>query len=287
MLLEITLLSVLSLILFAVSDYAIGRSGRSLNPHIVNFMIQAMSFVTVVPIIAWLGLSMPLTDILVCFAIGVAFGFGFYYYVRAMAIGPMGVAAPIVNAYAVVTLVMGLLFFGVALSPQAIVALALVALGAVLLTFSKDLLKGKMLHSKTTMLAVISMLIQGVSFAFLTPSIERNEWYEVLFIMSLGTFVVTTGIMLNRFAKKRSELKVLFTNRIMVALMGGLMTGFGAIALFSAGGLGKNIVLPGVLSAASPLVTSIIAYFADGERLSIVNRVGAVIIVAGMILLNI
>lgn len=287
MLLEITLLSVLSLVLFAVSDYAIGRSGRSLNPHIVNFMIQAMSFVTVVPILAWFGVSMPFMDALVCFVIGIAFGFGFYYYVTAMARGPMGVAAPIVNAYAVVTLVMGLLFFGVRLSTQAIVALALVAAGAVLLTFSKDLLKGKMLHSTTTRLAVISMLIQGVSFAFLTPSIERNEWYEVLFFMSLGTFVTTTVIMLNRFHKKRSELRVLFTNKIMVALAGGLMTGLGAVALFSAGGLGKNIILPGVLSAASPLVTSIIAYYLDGERLSLINRAGAVVIVMGMVLLNV
>lgn len=286
MLLEITLLSLLSLFLFAVSDYAIGRSGRSLNPHIVNFMIQAMSLLVIAPIAAWLGVSMPVADALACFGIGIAFGLGFYYYVKAMSLGPMGVAAPIVNAYAVITLIMGLLFFGVQLSWQATIALALVAVGAVMLTFSKQLFKGKMLHSATARLAGISMIIQGVSFAFLTPSIERNEWHEVLLMMSLGTFVATTCIMLNRFSDNRSALKILFTKRITIAFWGGIMTGLGAVALFVAGGLGKNIILPGVLSAASPLVTSIIAYFADGERLSLVNRIGAVVIVAGMVLLN-
>jgi drug/metabolite transporter (DMT)-like permease len=286
MLLTITLLSIIALILFGIGDYAIGRSGRNLNPHIVNFVLQLLLFLTVTPVALSLGMSMDSFDSLVTIAIGIIFGFGFIWFIKAMARGPMGVAAPIVNASAIVTLLVSLAFFGVALSTTAVLALMLVGIGAVLLTFTRDSFKGKFLHSETAKLAAIAMIIHGVSFAFLTPIIERQEWYEVLFMMEFGMLLAAAAIMFGKFAKKTSELKVLFTKQIMVAIVAGVITGLGSIIMFWAGGIDNNLVLPFVLTSASPLVTSIIAFFLDKERISLINRIGAAVVVLGMVVLN-
>jgi len=286
MLLTITLLSIVALILFGVGDYAIGRSGRNLNPHIVNFVLQLLVFAVTIPIAFIFGLSMTVPDALITFVIGLVFGLGFIWFIKAMARGPMGIAAPIVNASAIVSLIVSLIFFGVALSMTAIFALVLVGVGAVLLTFTKDTLKGKFLHSETTKLAAIAMIIHGVAFAFLTPVIQRNEWFEVLFMMEFGMFVAAGMIMLSAFARKSGELKILFTKQIRIVVLAGLLTGIGAIVMFLAGDIDKNIILPFVLTSASPLITALIAYFVDQERISLISRIGAVVVVLGMVVLN-
>jgi len=287
MLLTITLLGILSLTLFGVGDYAIGRGARKVNPHVVNFVLQLMAFVVIAPIALYMGISMhSSSDAIGTLAIGFGFGIGYYFGVKALALGPFGVASPIQNAYSVVALVVGLLFFGIALSAMAVFSLAMVAVGAVLLTFSKDLLKGKLLHSETAKLAGLCMVIQGASFAFLTPFIRRNEWHEILFVMSLGTLLVTAALMFRAFAQRTHEMKILFTKHITAAVVGGLFTGIGGISLFIAGGIDDNIVLPAVLSSASPLATSLIAYVVDRERLPLINRIGAIMVVAGVVVLN-
>jgi uncharacterized membrane protein len=287
MLLTITLLGILSLTLFGAGDYLIGRGARSVNPHIVNFVLQLAAFIVITPVALYMGISMyGWGDAAGTLLIGLVFGMGYYFGIKALALGPMGVASPIQNAYSVVALVAGLLFFDIALSTTAVFALGMVAVGAVLLTFSKDILRGKLLHSKTARLAGICMITQGMAFAFLTPFMRRNEWHEILFVMSLGTLLVTTAVMFATCPPRSGELKVLRTRQIIVPVVGGLFTGLGGLALFVAGGLGQNIVLPAVLSSASPLATSLIAYVVDRETLPLVNRIGAVMVVAGMAVLN-
>lgn len=286
MLLTVTLLSLVALVLFGIGDYAIGRSGRNLSPHVVNFVLQLLLFFTVAPVALFFGMSMDGFDSLITVAIGIVFGLGFIWFIKAMARGPMGIAAPIVNSSAIVTLLVSLAFFGVALSATAVFALMLVGVGAVLLTFTKDTFKGKFLYSKTAKLAAVAMIIHGVSFAFLTPIIERHEWYEVLFMMEFGMLIAAAAIMFGKFAKKTGELKILFTKQIMIAVVAGVITGLGSIIMFLAGGVDSNLVLPFVLTSASPLVTSLIAYFLDKERISLVNRIGAVVVVLGMVVLN-
>jgi drug/metabolite transporter (DMT)-like permease len=203
-----------------------------------------------------------------------------------MAVGPMGVAAPVANSYAAVTLVLSLLVFGVVLSYQAVFALILVIAGAVLLSSDRTLFQGRVLHSKTVKTASVSMLAWGIGFAIINVVVEDNEWHAVLFVISLFMSIFAGILMLARVPMKAREASKLFSLANRSALIAGLLLTTGSVAFYLAASKGGSVVIPAVIASASPLITSAAAYLFDRERLSVVNRFGAVIVVLGIVILN-
>ena len=62
--------------------------------------------------------------------------------------------------------------------------------------------------------------------------------------------------------------------------------GGGSIAFYLGIESTGSVVIPVVIASTSPLVTSIAARFVDKEKLTVIQRFGAVIIVLGIIGLN-
>jgi len=60
----------------------------------------------------------------------------------------------------------------------------------------------------------------------------------------------------------------------------------GTIGTFAAIDVTGDATTPAIVSAASPLVTAYLAFFFDKEHLSAMQRAGAVVIVAGIMLLS-
>jgi uncharacterized membrane protein len=60
----------------------------------------------------------------------------------------------------------------------------------------------------------------------------------------------------------------------------------GSIAFYLGAGYSGSVVIPAVIASASPLVTSLMAHIKDKEKLSVYKRIGALVIVLGLMLLN-
>jgi drug/metabolite transporter (DMT)-like permease len=287
MLLTITLLSIATLFAWGLSDYLAGRSGKQMNHYVANFLFQGVGLVLLAPFVMYYGLSVSsLGDVLVMIVSAGLLTLAFAYFIRAMAEGPAGVAAPIANSYSAVTLVLSLLFFNVMLSGKAIAALVLVIFGAVLLSSDKQLFRGKWLHLKTVKLALVPLAAWGVGFALLNLVVENNDWHETLFVVTAAMAAFAAVAMLLVAPKKDREFKAVFSLKHKTPLIAGTIGIAGAVAFFSAGDLAGNFVVPAVLASVSPLVTSYLAFLFDKERLSLLNRLGAVLAVAGIALLN-
>lgn len=283
----VTFLSLVTLLLWGASDYLAGRSGKHTDHFVTNFLLQLIGLAVITPIVLFAGLSFSgVGDVLITLVVAALFTLAYVYFIRAMAKGPAGVAAPIANSYAVVTLVIGILFFGVALAGHVIFALLLVVAGALFLSSDRNLFKGKMLHSQTVKLALVTLFSWGVGFALLNPVMERNQWYEVLFVISAG--MTAMALFLAAIAMRRRNVRFgqVFSLKNKAAMLCGLLLAMGSIAFFAAAGKGGDVTIPAVIASASPLVTSYMARLFDKEKLSLFNRAGAIMVVAGIIVLN-
>lgn len=287
MILVITLLSIVTLLFWGLSDYFAGRSGRKLNIFVANFVLQTSGLLIITPIVILNGLSITTFDATIIFFACILFVIAYTSYIKALSIGPMGVAAPIGNSYSAITLVLSLFLFGVVLSSEIIFALILIIIGVVLLSSDKTIIKGKFLYSKTAFLASIAMFAWGIGFAVQNVVIDRNEWYEVLFPTSLSMSIISGVFLLYKVPEKTKEAFKLFSKINRTALFSGLLLTTGSTAFYLAASKEGNLVIPAVITSASPLITSLVANIIDKEKLSLMNRVGAVVVVLGLVLLNI
>lgn len=67
----------------------------------------------------------------------------------------------------------------------------------------------------------------------------------------------------------------------------GVTYRIGTIAFYIGGHRAGSVIIPAVLSSSAPLIASFWGALIDKEKLGLNKRVGAVILVAGIIILNI
>lgn len=277
----------MALFFWGASDYFAGRSGKSSDEYLTNFVVQSISTLLLVPIVLWYGFSIELdTSLFVVFVIAVLFTIAYVSFVQALTIGPYGIAVPLANSYALVTLIIGLLFFNFQIGMLQIAVLTLIIAGVILLAVDKTTFSLRNFHGSTVYFSAITLLCWGIAFALVDVVAVRFAWYELLFL--IGIFMSTLGFLY--YVLMRRKLPVLSDmryTRMKYAWQAGVLLFFGAAAFFIAVETTQSVVVPAVIASASPLVTSFLAYFHDNERLNIFKRTGAIIVVVGIMLLNI
>jgi drug/metabolite transporter (DMT)-like permease len=73
----------------------------------------------------------------------------------------------------------------------------------------------------------------------------------------------------------------------ITGLVAGTILTLGGIAFYIGADRSGNVLIPAVIASAAPLVASLLSAIIDKERINVVKRIGAVIVVAGIVLLNI
>ena len=130
------------------------------------------------------------------------------------------------------------------------------------------------------------MIFWGIGFALFEPVIEHFAWHQLLFInavfMTLFAFLYCA---LKQRALPSLESVGYRNNRF--AWQTGVWITLGAVTFFAATEHIGSVAIPAVLASASPLATSFLAYYRDNEKLTLLKRIGAVVVVLGIMLLNI
>lgn len=275
------------LLFWGLSDYFSGKSGQHSNVLLTNLVVQSIGLAILLPIVVWFGLPLKLNSaLLLVVASATFFTIANIAFIKAMAIGPFGVAAPIGNSYALITLFAGIAFFELAFSTLQFFALIIIVLGVILLAIDRTTFDYKKLRGSTIFFALITMVSWGLAFVFVEPIVNQFAWHQLLFL--LGIFIVLLSFVFYLVVYKTlPSWKILKYSSMPQAWKAGIFVVAGAISFFSASDYAGSVVIPAVIASASPLVTSFMAYIRDKERLALYKRVGAIIIVLGLILLNI
>jgi len=281
-----TIGGMLALLFWGVSDYLAGKSGKTADEYLTNFVIQAVGAVMLFPVVMYYGLSVEFSNALIpVILIAALFTIAYISFVKALTIGPFGVAVPIANAYTLVTMAIGLLFFNFQISVLELLVLVIIILGVIFLAVDKTTFSVKNFRGSTVYFSLVTLLCWGVAFALIDVTAKIFSWHALLFMIAIIMSIL--GFLCYVIARKRlPSVKEMHYTNMKYSWWAGVFITLGAIAFYVSVDITGSVVIPAVIASASPVVTSFCAYYWDKEKLDIFKRVGAVFVVAGIMLLN-
>ncbi|NBD73889.1 EamA family transporter [Patescibacteria group bacterium] len=287
MLLWATLGGLTALVGFGVADYLAGKSGKDTDPFLANLALQAAALISWLLVVPFVSITQPSWFALgVSLAIGTLFTVAMAFYIKALDIGPFGVVAPLANSYAGITLILGVWWFGAMVSGMEIALLALIVTGVFLLAADRTTFSLGNFHRSSVAIALVPLVAWGVAFALLDLLLAELAWYEMFLWTNLGAMLA--GIVLYLLVRRRVPSVASLTPGAMpLAWLAGVWIFLGASGIYVGADRAGSAVVPAVIASASPLVTALLSAYRDHERLTWVKRAGALIIVAGVALLNV
>ena len=196
-----------------------------------------------------------------------------YAFYRALGVGISGIVTPIANSAVIVTVLVAALVFAESLSSVHYAVIGMIIVGVVALSHD-----GSRLASRGVGFALLAMVGWGLSYAFLiiptmmigpiaTPLVG-----ELLIVLLAGSIV-----WYRREPVPRSSLVPL--TAIGVCIVVGV-AGF-TFALAS-----TPVSIVAAISASNPLVTALYMRLVHGERLTVLQRVGSIVVVCGVVILS-
>lgn len=278
------LFSLFPLIGWGASDYVSSVLSKKYHPALINLAFFVITSLPVLILCTILGLPEFSVSIIIGFAVvELLLTFGFMTMVKAFSTGATGVVAPIANAYAVITLILAVVFLGASITVNQVIIVLIIVFGIGLLSYTKDSVSVKKRH-RGEILAIISMVLFGFGFAGF-DIIATQEWYQNLLLFQIVGSVMAIIIYIIQVKKERvAHLISICTNKI--ALTGALLASTGTVGLFIAINNTANIAIPATIAAASPLVTSLLAASFEKEKLHLHQYVGMLFVIGGIVALS-
>jgi drug/metabolite transporter (DMT)-like permease len=282
------LFSLMPLAGFGAGDYVASKMSKSLHPGATNLFFAVTNSILIGSFSIFFGLPVITLNVLIGFAIvNLIFSGGFIAMLYAFKNGATGIVAPIANAYAVITLLVSVLFLDSEINTLKAISVLVVVCGIILLSQDKTTSTEKTDKTKlrkTVFFSVIAMFLFGLGFVGF-DIVATQKWYQNAILSEIVAIPVGLFIYLLWVKKNRVNLlKEVF--RVRIAYVGSIVSAVAFVGLFLAIENSSNIVIPATIAAASPLVTALLARYFDLEKLHIHQRIGAVVVVGGIILLS-
>lgn len=279
------LFSLIPLFFWGIGDYMSSRLSKGLHPAAINLVLSVIGGVPIIIISLFFGTpEFGLKIMMLYIGVSLLLSGGFISMVRAFSVGATGVVSPIANAYAVVTILVAVLFLKVETSLLQVMSVLIVVFGISLLSYEKSTDRMMELNS-SIVYAVIALVLFGFGFAGFDIA-ATQQWYQNIVLYEISTVIV--GILIvSIWLKKDSYRQIKKVLKIKDSVYGGLSIVVGTLGLFIAISKVENVAIPATIAAASPLVTVALARHFDKEHLRIHQYVGGLIIVLGISALSI
>jgi drug/metabolite transporter (DMT)-like permease len=273
---------------WGTADWLLGKSSKQFDKHSVNFAVQLAGGVITVPLLFFGHVAGPtLPQVLNLLVVGLCITAAFTLFIRALSSGAVGVIVPLSYVHPILTLVLSAIFIGIVFTVWQVVAMVGIVIGAVILAYEKNQRKVPLreLH-RETLLVLLATVFWGFGFFMVNLIVKDVAWQMVLGLMSLVQFVMAA--MLLYILQRSQTLTVLRKSLTNIsALVAGVTYRVGTVGFYIGGHRAGSIIIPVVLSSTAPLVASFWGRVIDREKIGLNKRVGAVIVVAGIIILNV
>ncbi len=282
-----TIAGLVTVICWGTSDWLSAKSVKKLRPVEVNFTVQIVSSILMLGLFLVSDIHMPSSGQLVHLG-GTALCITVAYtlFVKALASGAVGIIAPIGNSYPLITVALSIILLNVALSLGQVGAMIAIVLGAAALAYEKNHqnIPLRELH-RDTLIAVVAAVVWGVGFFLLDPVAGKITWQAMS--VTIEVFMLPLALVAMLLAHGRHAVyaaKNALKNK--AALIIGVAGTAGGVSLYVGSESAGSVLIPTVISAGGPLVASFLGAVFDNERIGIMKRLGAILLVAGIILLN-
>jgi len=276
-------LALLSSLLWGTADFLGGTASRRLGAVRVVLVSQAVALAGLVPLVLLLGPELRARTVVAGAASGVVGPASLFAFYRALALGTMGVVAPIAALGVVLPVAAGLLA-GEEPSTAQLAGIALAVAGVVLASGPEVRGEGRG-GTRPLLLALGAALGFGIVFVLLAEGGESGGTAEVVLVLLAmrTTSVVLLGASLlarggrAAVAAPRAELPVL-------AVVGAFDVG--ANGTFAVASQSDLVSVVAVLASLYPAVTALLAWRFHHERLGRIELAGVAAALAGLVLLS-
>lgn len=276
-------LALLASALWGSADFLGGTAARRLPVGAVLGISQLVALLGLVPLTALLGaFDEPRAYVVPAALAGLAGVTALAAFYRALAIGTMGVVAPVAALGVVVPVTAGLLS-GERPGPVRLVGIAVAVVGVVLASGPE--LRGRA-GARPLLLAALSAVGFGLVLVLIAEASEGGSAGAVvmtLLTMRLTSVVVLTALLLVVAPRRGLEIGVRRTDLPLLAAIGGLDVA--ANAAFAVAAQSDLVSITAVLSSLYPVATVLLARRFHAERLAGVQLGGVVLALAGVVLL--
>lgn len=275
-------------ICWGVTDWLTAKTSKKQSAVSISFVVEILGVLFVGAYMLISPTPMPTAEQWLIILGGSALIYVAYLtFIKALSSGVVGIVVPLGNTYPLITLVLSIVFLGQVFESLQIVAMVSIVSGAALLAYEKNHNKIpiKELHRESFM-ALAASAMWGVGFFVINPLVDDLSWQVLLGSMTLVAAAISVVILTVMNARKTIRVmgKALSNKHILLI---ALMANLGAISFYFGSEAAGSIIIPTVLSAGAPLVASALGAFVDGEKIGFAKRLGAVVVVAGIIILNV
>jgi drug/metabolite transporter (DMT)-like permease len=283
-----TICGVIVALCWGTSDYLSAKLSKRLKPLQINFGIDLVGLPLMAVLFVIFGAHLDTWEQFLRIAANTAcIAVAYTLMVKALSSGVVGIVVPLSNSYPVFTIILSLAFATASFSGAQFAAMAGIVIGAAALAYEKNHKKIPLheLH-RESIIALIAAVIWGAGFFIVDPVLQEVSWQTVAIVgQCLGSLIGAVMLVaVHRRDSFRLTKQVLRTRLMWVTGGVGIV---GAMAFYFGGEHGGSLLIPTVLSSAGPLVASFWGAVFDQEKLGALKRAGAVLIVAGIVVLNI
>jgi drug/metabolite transporter (DMT)-like permease len=279
------LFGIIAMLSWGIADFFAAKAVRKTSVFKVYFWIQAVNLAALM-VIFLLFFRFPALSfstvilILITGLIGVVSILAFY---KGLQVGTVSIVSPIAASYAVVTVLLSLIFLNETLTSLQAIAVSMVILGAVLTSFKfHDLIKLRLKKfAKGVKYAVIAMLAWGVLFVLLDILVSQLGWFLPVFLI-----VIIEVVYLLAYSGTMKKSISFPKNIVLFVILVGILEAI-AFLSFGYGITFEHTAILAPIISAFPAVTIILARIFFREILDINQKLGIVSILAGLVLLSI
>jgi drug/metabolite transporter (DMT)-like permease len=264
---------------WGVADFVGPWQGRTLGALRVMLWAQVAGVAAVGLVVLARGETPQGAEALLAVPAAISGTLGLYAYYRGMAIGAMAVVAPIAGASAIVPVIFGILT-GDRPRPVQYAGIACALVGITLASLEHQ--EG---GERKLAAGVGLALLAAVGFGFYFPPMHAAGkadpvWASLIFRIT-STLVVLAAVAVRRPALRLGGWKLVV---VLGVGLGDTLGNFLFAASASQGGLES---LTSVLASLYPVVTVLLAAFVLHERIALVQRLGAGLALAGIVLISV
>jgi uncharacterized membrane protein len=278
-------LGVAAMAAFGLQDFLMAKSSKAIGIFKTslgfNFVSLILLLILSIFLFGYNGMSL-LTFAILIFTAFLATS-SILTFTRGLEIGNVSVVATIASAWGAITAILSVIFFGEVISHLQILYVILIVVGTVLTSLDiRSVLRSKKSRfvMAGTEYAILTLFIWGLFFFLLSYLTTKLNWFVVsLFITILTTVLLAiycTSAKIKAIPEKRSVPLIILIG--IIATISIISYNLGVTYGYTA------IVAP--VSSASPIITVSLALVILKEKLQLDQKIGIILVIAGIILLG-
>lgn len=285
----ISLLGILSAICWGLADFLAAKASKKYSPDatelwgtLIGSVLFSVIFIFSRGHLAWSSLGIIYAAIG-----GILFSVGYMTFYRGLKIGPVSIVSPVGSAYPLVTLLFVLLIFRTSLTFGEVIGVLVTVVGIVLASEISGSIRKKKAISSGFKLALMTFLLWGIAFALFGRSVSLMGWQKATLIDFWASWIFIFIWLIVTLGKKfRRHIKLpIVTNPLVFG--NGLLLLIGWVVFAYGLSRSSTSAVITAIAATYPALTIFLSLKYLGEKKKLVPLIGAVVTLAGVIILSI